>query len=165
MISRPVRHHADADPPSRKAPICMLSREATAPNPSGREHQSTDRGHDARAELPVLIRPRFQSDNMILDWLDAAEAVAFAKEIAREVDLLFPLNPQKRRRASTKSDKKNRRKLDGLVRRTRAFAQSHKLNIYKKGKFLNALKWELREAGYEDSLIDEIVALLTPVLA
>ena len=32
---------------------------------------------------------------MTLDWLDASEAVKFAKEIAREVGLLFPLNPQK----------------------------------------------------------------------
>ena len=102
---------------------------------------------------------------MILDWLDAAEAVAFAKEIAREIELLFPLDPQIKRQASTKTDMKNLKKLDGLVRRTRDFARSHKLNIYKKGKLLNTLKWELREAGHDDILIDEIVAFLTPALA
>ncbi len=105
---------------------------------------------------------------MIRDWLDATEAVAFAKDIAREVDRLLPVSPQsnKTRRGSTKkADLKRRKKLDDLVRRTRAFAQEHRMNVYKKGKLLNTLKWELREAGYEATLIDEIVALLAPALA
>ncbi len=102
---------------------------------------------------------------MIREWLDATEAVAFAKGIAHDVDMLFPLNPLKKRPTSTKTDRKNLKKLDDLVRRTRAFAQAHKLNVYKKAKLLNTLKWELREAGYDKALIDEIVALLTPPLA
>ncbi len=102
---------------------------------------------------------------MIRDWLDATEAVAFARGIARDVDRLFPVNPRKGKRATTKTDLKHRKKLDDLVRRTRAFAHDHKLNVYKKGKFLNTLKWQLREAGHEETLIDEIVALLAPALA
>jgi hypothetical protein len=98
---------------------------------------------------------------MIREWFDAREAVAFAREVARDIDRLFPPSPQKKRPTSAKKDQK---KLDGLVVRTRAFAQQHKLNVYKKAKLLNAIKWELRDAGHEDSLIDEVLALLAPLL-
>ena len=31
-------------------------------------------------------------------------------------------------------------------------------------KLLNAIKWELSDAGHDESLIDEIIGLLTPLL-
>jgi len=98
---------------------------------------------------------------MIREWFDAGEAVAFARTVARDVDRLFPPRPQKKNPTSAK---KNQKKLDALVLRTRAFAQQHKLNVYKKAKLLNTIKWELRDAGHEESFINEIVALLTPLL-
>jgi hypothetical protein len=101
------------------------------------------------------------SDEMIREWLDAREAVAFAREIAREIDRLFPPSPQKKKPTSAKKDQK---KLDGLIIRTRAFAQQHKLNVYKKAKLLNTIKWELRDAGHEETLINEVLALLAPLL-
>ena len=98
---------------------------------------------------------------MIRDWFDASEAVAFGREIAHDVDQLFPPTPEKKKPASAK---KEQRKLDSLVRRTRTFAQQHKLNVYKKAKLLNTIKWELRDAGHQETLIDEIIVLLTPLL-
>jgi hypothetical protein len=98
---------------------------------------------------------------MIRDWFDARAAVSFARAIAQDIDRLFPTTPQKKKPTSAKKDQK---KLDALVLRTRMFAQQHKLNIYKKAKILNTIKWELRDKGHEESLIDEIVALLTPQL-
>jgi hypothetical protein len=98
---------------------------------------------------------------MIRDWFDASEAVAFAREIAHDVNQLFPPTPQTKKSASAK---KEQRKLDALGRRTRTFAQQHKLNVYKKAKLLNTVKWELRDAGHQETLIDEIIALLTPLL-
>ena len=98
---------------------------------------------------------------MILEWFNAEEAVKFGHEIAQQVDQLFPLTPGNRQ---TKSTKKDQKKLDTLIVRTRAFAQQHKLNLYKKAKLLNTLKWELREAGHDEALIDEIIVLLTPLL-
>jgi hypothetical protein len=97
---------------------------------------------------------------MIREWLDAKEAVAFARGIAREIDNLFPRTPQKR----PTSAKKDRKKFDSLVIRTRTFAQQHRLNVYKKAKLLNTIKWELRDAGHDKTLINDIVALLTPLL-
>jgi hypothetical protein len=98
---------------------------------------------------------------MIRDWFDASEAVEFGRAIAHDVNRLFPSTSSDRRVHSPKKDQK---KLDGLLRRTRIFAQQHRLNIYKKAKLLNTLKWELREVGHDESVIDEVVALLTPLL-
>lgn len=98
---------------------------------------------------------------MIRDWFDAKEAVGFARGLAKDIDRLFPIAHEQRNPASAKKDRK---KLDGLVLRTRTFAQQHKLNVYKKAKLLNTIKWELRDAGHEQALINEIVALLTPLL-
>ncbi len=135
------------------------------PKPS--EHQTAPNEQRFRVTLAQtrgIDDLPFPTENMIRNWLDATEAVAFAKDIARDVDRLFPLEPQKVRRPSKKLDLKNRKRLDQLVRRTHAFAREHPLNVYKKGKLLNTLKWSLRESGHEEALIDEIVALLAPAL-
>jgi hypothetical protein len=119
-----------------------------------------EHGAISTSRLPSAIK-RLYSNEMIREWFDAREAVAFAQEIARDIDRLFPLAAQKKKPSSVKKDQK---KLDGLVLRTRTFAQQHKLNVYKKAKLLNTIKWELRDAGHEESLIDEILVLLTPLL-
>ncbi len=98
---------------------------------------------------------------MIREWFDAGEAVAFARGIATDINRLFPSAPKKKKPASPKKDRK---KFDSLVLRTRTFAQQHKLNVYKKAKLLNTIKWELRATGHDETFIDEIVALLTPLL-
>jgi hypothetical protein len=99
---------------------------------------------------------------MILDWFDASGAVEFGRAIARDINRIFPSTPEDRRSHSPKKDQK---KLDDLLRRTRIFAQQHRLNIYKKAKLLNTVKWELRDAGHDEKLIDEVIALLAPLLA
>jgi hypothetical protein len=99
---------------------------------------------------------------MILDWFKAGEAVLFAQEVVREINRLFPPTDQKGKAIPKKVFEK---KFESLVVRTRAFAQKHKLNVYKKAKFLNTIKWELREAGHQDDLIDDVIALITPLLS
>jgi hypothetical protein len=99
---------------------------------------------------------------MIRDWFDAREAVTFAQGVVRDIDRLFPHEPHRKK---TTTVKKDRKKLDALVLRTRAFAQQHRLNVYKKAKLLNTIKWRMRDAGHEEALIDEIISLLTPLLS
>ena len=98
---------------------------------------------------------------MILDWFKAKEAVLFAEEIVREINLLFPPEQQKGKAIPTKIYQK---KFGSLIIRTRTFASKHKLNIYKKAKLLNTIKWEMREAGHEDEIIDNVILFLTPLL-
>ena len=98
---------------------------------------------------------------MILDWFDAGEAVLFAHEIIREVNRLFPPAEQKGKAIPAKT---YQRKFDGLIVRVRTFSSKHKLNIYKKAKLLNTIKWEMREAGHEEAIIDEFISFLAPLL-
>ena len=99
---------------------------------------------------------------MIRDWFDTKEAVTFAQGIARDINRLYPPAPDKKAPMSAKKDLK---KLDSIVLRTRNFAQQHKMNVYKKAKLLNTIKWELRDAGQDSALVDSIVASLTPLLS
>jgi hypothetical protein len=98
---------------------------------------------------------------MILDWFNAGEAVLFAQEIVRDVNRLFPPTNQKGKAIPTKVYQK---KFDGLIVRIRTFASKHKLNIYKKAKLLNTIKWEMRDAGHEEIIIDEFISFITPLL-
>jgi hypothetical protein len=102
-----------------------------------------------------------RSDDMILDWFDAGEAVLFAHEIIREVNRLFPPSEQKGKAIPVKT---YQRKFDSLIVRVRTFSSKRKLNIYKKAKLLNTIKWEMREAGHEEAIIDEFISFLAPLL-
>jgi len=98
---------------------------------------------------------------MILDWFNAGEAVLFAQEIVKDINKLFPPTENKGKPIPKKVFQK---KFEALFIRTRTFATKNKLNVYKKAKFLNVIKWEMREAGHEDAVIDEVIAIITPLL-
>ncbi|MDH4234730.1 MAG: hypothetical protein OEV15_06315 [Gallionella sp.] len=117
-----------------------------------------DRNHKAP---DFLFQKHARSNNMILDWFNAEEAVLFAQEIVREINLLFPPEHQKGKAIPAKVYQK---KFGNLIDRTRIFAAKHNLNIYKKAKLLNTVKWEMREAGHEDDFTDKVVVFLAPLL-
>lgn len=98
---------------------------------------------------------------MILDWFNAEEAVIFAQEIVRDINRLFPPAEQRGKAIPAKEYKK---KFDSLIVRTRTFSLKHKLNIYKKAKLLNTIKWEMRDAGHEDVVINELISIIAPLL-
>ena len=98
---------------------------------------------------------------MILDWFNAQEAVLFANEIVRDINRLFPPTDQKGKAIPKKTYQK---KFDSLIVRTRTFSIKHKLNIYKKAKLLNTIKWEMKEAGHEEVIINEFISFITPLL-
>lgn len=98
---------------------------------------------------------------MILDWFNAKEAVAFGESLASDIASQMPLAPLK---TKPRPAKKSSKALDGLVFRVRAFALKTPLNIYKKAKFLNVIKWKLRESGYDEPFINEVVVLFTAAL-
>jgi hypothetical protein len=98
---------------------------------------------------------------MIRDWFDASGAVDFGRTIARDINRILPSTKREGRPISPKKEQK---KLDGILHRTRTFGQQHRLNVYKKAKLLNTVKWELRDAGHDAKLIDEIIAMLAPLL-
>ncbi|HTN93919.1 MAG TPA: hypothetical protein VMJ33_05010 [Gallionella sp.] len=98
---------------------------------------------------------------MILDWFNAGDAVSFANEIVRDVNRLFPPADQK---GKPIPEKEYKRKFESLVTRIRAFSSKHKLNIYKKAKLLNTIKWEMKDAGHEETVIKEFISFIVPLL-
>lgn len=98
---------------------------------------------------------------MILEWFNAGEAVSFAHEIVREINRLFPPSDRK---AKAIPKKEYQRRFDSLVVRTREFSLKNKLNIYKKAKLLNTIKWEMKDAGHEEKIINEFISFIAPLL-
>lgn len=99
---------------------------------------------------------------MVIDWFDVTGVVAFAEEVVLEVNRLLPLVQQQDK---LHAGKKEQKKFDALMARVSTYARSNPLNVYKKAKFLNTVKWKLRDAGHEEKLIDEMVSLLAASLS
>jgi hypothetical protein len=98
---------------------------------------------------------------MILEWFNAGEAVSFSHEIVREVNRLFPPTDRKEKAIPKKE---YQRRFDSMVVRIRTFSLKHKLNIYKKAKLLNTIKWEMKDAGHDEEIIREFISFLAPLL-
>jgi hypothetical protein len=91
---------------------------------------------------------------MLLAWLDTRHVVEFARSIVAEIGEAMPANEEVR---SRKEIDKRARKIERLGERARAFSREHRLNFYQKAKLGNTLKWELKEAGYSEVFVREIV--------
>lgn len=101
---------------------------------------------------------------MLLEWFETKEIVAFAEEIAQELEKLRGVGVTSIKATGDKNDQKDQKKLDALIVRVHAFSKKQQLNVYKKAKFLNTIKWQLKDSGEDAVFIDEIVRLLTATL-
>ena len=90
-------------------------------------------------------------------WLDTKDAIAQGKETARSVCALFA---RAETGGSARKDGKIQEKFDRLVEGVALAVRGRRFNLYQKARFGNTLKWGLREAGYPDEFIDELVTLL-----
>ena len=100
-------------------------------------------------------------DVKLLKWFDAEATVAFASEIAREIQVLIPVT------GGTLQPKDYSRKLKNLERvllRVRTFSKQHHLNTYQKAKFGNTVRWALREAGYPADFVESVLAMMLPIM-
>jgi hypothetical protein len=52
------------------------------------------------------------------------------------------------------------KKLERVILNAKAFSANHKLNFYKKAKLANTLKWNLKEAGYSEEFVRDVVGLV-----
>lgn len=98
---------------------------------------------------------------MVIDWFNARDVVALAEEITREIERLFPLD---QKRSASRHPAKEQKKFENLLAKVHSQAMKLPLNIYKKARFLNTVKWKLRDAGYDPKFISDVVALLVPSL-
>lgn len=98
---------------------------------------------------------------MVIDWFNASEVVAFAEEVTQEIEKLFPLDEKQ---AKPRNAKKEQKRFDGLLLRVRAYTSKTPLNVYKKAKFLNTVKWKLHDIGHDETFVSDVVATLTASL-
>ncbi len=97
---------------------------------------------------------------MLFDWFNAKDVVIFAQQIACEMDGLLSLD-----RRAGKLGKRSIKRFDELIGRVQRFSRGQPLNIYKKAKFLNTVKWQLKDLGHDNEMIDELMKLLAAALS
>jgi len=94
-------------------------------------------------------------------WFNAQASVAFATEIAREVQVLIPTTGEALQEKDYPRKLKN---LERLLLRVRTFSKQHHLNTYQKAKFANAVRWQLRETGYPKDFVESVLAMMLPIM-
>lgn len=96
---------------------------------------------------------------MILKWFDCSASDEFARSLAAEICEVF--DPTTQRSANLrKLQARVPLKLEKILARATAFQSGHRLNLYRKARLLNTLKWELKERQYAASFIDDIVDMV-----
>ena len=103
---------------------------------------------------------------MFFNWFNTKEVDEFADSVI--ADLVKRMPPGK---VDVKADKTGRKAVekvrkahDAIFKRIETFASTTRLNIYKKARLGNRIKWALTEAGYPAGFIDALtMELLTAV--
>jgi hypothetical protein len=102
---------------------------------------------------------------MFVDWFNTKEVDEFADSIV--ADLVRRLPPSGADSRAKKTAERLRKTHDVIFARVDKFARSRSLNLYKKARLGNRIKWSLKEAGYPaefaDSLTFELVKIVTLV--
>lgn len=96
----------------------------------------------------------------ILGWFDASGVESFAKGVS---DRLVVLS-QRSSALAGRDAKKVRKVLDGfdaVLIEVEKFAEQNPMNIYKKAKFLNAVKWALEERECSQEFISKAISALS----
>lgn len=100
----------------------------------------------------------------MLKWFDTREVDKFADWIASELVRQSPPEVAKSR-APKKEAQRLRKMHDAIFSRVDLFAREHQLNVYKRARLGNRVKWALLEAGYPSVFVDafthEIVTVVT----
>jgi hypothetical protein len=104
---------------------------------------------------------------MMWSWLDTKQVDEFGSWVVAELCKRYP--PEGVDANPKKAAERLRKTHDSLLLRVEAFAREHRLNLYKKARLGNKVKWALREAGYPPQFVDtfthELVTVVTVVNA
>jgi hypothetical protein len=99
---------------------------------------------------------------MILNWFNTKEVEKFANELATEFGRRFPASENIS--ASPQRESRLRGAKDLMMSRTQVFAERNKLNLLKRAKLANTLKWALREQGHGAKTVDPLVMEVTRIV-
>ena len=94
---------------------------------------------------------------MLLNWFDARAAVGFGEQMAAEVARIVPLDAGhgQRKNAAKQLDQFRRAILHASDLRGKV-----SLNVYKKARCANTLRWALIDKGYPKPFVEEVVRLV-----
>lgn len=88
----------------------------------------------------------------MFEWLSTKRSEQFGIELAR---ILIETAPNLATLNEAKRASKSNYAKEKMKKRLQQFKQSEVLNFFKTAKLLNAFKWELKDAGFDKTLIDE----------
>jgi hypothetical protein len=100
---------------------------------------------------------------MIFEWFDTKPVDALADRLVKE--LAEELPPSSVAVQGTKAKASRRKVLESVFRQVRNFAAKNPLNVFKKARLANRIKWALLEGGYPNEFVDEIAFELASVMA
>ena len=100
---------------------------------------------------------------MVLAWFDTKELDDFADAVVAELVRRYP--PSNQEVGGKKTFERLRKSFGATFNRIDQFLSGHKLNVYKKARFANRMRWALTEAGYRPDFIttmtEEVVTHVT----
>lgn len=103
----------------------------------------------------------------MLKWFDSTEVDKFADWLASEVIKRYP--PGGLDQDSKKAAQRLQKVHGSLFLRVEAFARENTLNIYKRARLGNRVKWAMRDAGYprqfSESFTHEVVTVISVINA
>ena len=103
----------------------------------------------------------------MLKWFDSREVDAFADWLSGEIIKRYP--PTGVDKDPKKAAQRLQKVHESLFLRIEAFAKQNSLNIYKRARLGNRVKWAMRDAGYplafSESFTHEVVTVITYINA
>jgi len=103
----------------------------------------------------------------MLKWFDSKEVDKFADWLAAEIIKRYP--PTGLDTDWRKASQRLRKVHDSLFVRVQAFARENSLNVYKRARLGNRVKWAMRDAGYplrfSDEFTHEVVTVISVINA
>ena len=96
----------------------------------------------------------------MFEGLRSKDAENFAIELVREFSRRYPPDAPQAPAQGAKRDAVFARAVDDLWGRVADFQRAKRLGVYGKAKFGTAFKYQLKELGYEEELVDELVRTL-----
>jgi len=100
---------------------------------------------------------------MLFGWFDTTEVDRFARAVVDEVMRRLP--PTQIGDSGKRTRERISRMTDVLSDQVRAFALSQRLNVYKRARLGNRVKWQLKDAGYPQAFVDAFTYELVTLLA
>lgn len=99
----------------------------------------------------------------MIGWFDTREVDEFARSVAQE--LLQRLPPAQLNAPDKKAADRLHRMNESISGRVKDFAGARPLNLYKRARLGNQVKWALKDAGYPADFVEAFTSELVTLVA